>query len=275
MSDPLQRWGELEGTGPESVEVGGVQVRAGSRVYLWPRAGADVLDLALAGRTAVVEGIDESLEGQIQVAVVLEDDPGRALGEARQIGHRFFFALDEITPAGDLERGPRPPSILVAGIGNVFLGDDGFGVAVAERLLRRELPAGVRVVDFGIRGIDLVHALQESPDAAILVDAVPGHEPPGTLSVIEPELGEGGAAIDPHGMDPAKVLHTARELGAAPGRTLVVGCEPLTRMSGDEVDVVMELSEPVQAAVDRAVELVESLVRELSESLRTERTVDR
>jgi hydrogenase maturation protease len=265
------RWRELEAPGPASVTVGGVSLTTGSRVMLCPKAGRDIWDLALTGRAAVVEGVDQSLDGEVQLAVVLEDDPGRALGEARQVGHRFFFRLDEVEPLGDLEVGPAPPRILVAGIGNVFCGDDGFGVAVAERLAGREQPAGVRVVDFGIRGIDLVHALQDGPDAAILIDAVPGDEPPGTLTVIEPEIGdEGLAGLQPHAMDPLSVLRTARQLGAAPGRVLIVGCQPLTRMTGTEPDVVMELSPPVAAAVEPAVALVESLLAEL-----TERTVDR
>jgi hydrogenase maturation protease len=248
-----------------------VTVTRGSRVMLRPRPGGDIWDLALAGRAAVVEAIEENLEGEVQLAVVLEDDPGRALGESRQIGHRFFFRLDEVVPLGDLETGPAPPRILVAGIGNVFLGDDGFGVAVAERLASRPLPAGVRVVDFGIRGIDLVHALQDDPDVAILVDALPGEQPPGTLTVLEPDVpDDDGAGLEPHALDPVSVLRTARRLGAAPGRTLIVGCEPATRMTGAEPDVVMELSPPVAAAVGEAVRLVESLLAEL-----TERTVKR
>jgi hydrogenase maturation protease len=272
VNDQRPPWEELEAPGRASVEIGGVTVAAGSRVLLCPRAGRDILDLALTGRTAVVEGVDESLEGEVHLAVVLEDDPGRALGEGRQIGHRFFFAVDEVTPLEDLERDParpRPPRVLVAGIGNVFLGDDGFGVAVAQRLAQRELPAGVRAVDFGIRGIDLVHALQDDPDVAILVDALPGDQAPGTLTVLEPELARHDpAGIEPHAMDPLSVLHTARRLGAAPGRTLIVGCEPLTRMTGEEPDVVMELSPPVAAAVEDAAALVEALLAEL-----TERTV--
>jgi len=264
-------WDELERPGPASVTVAGVKVTAGSRVMLCPKAGRDIWDLALTGRAAVVEGIDAALDGEVQLAVVLEDDPGRALGEARQIGHRFFFRLDEVEPLGDLEVEAAAPRILVAGIGNVFCGDDGFGVAVAQRLAGRALPAGVRVEDFGIRGIDLVHALQDDPDAAILVDALPGDQPPGTLSVIEPDVGDDGpAGLEPHAMDPVSVLRTARRLGAAPGRTLIVGCEPLTRMTGEEPDVVMELSPPVAAAVEEAAALVESLVAKL-----TERTVDR
>jgi hydrogenase maturation protease len=262
-------WRELEASGPERVEVGGVTVAPGSRVLLCPRTGRDIWDLALTGRSAVVEGIDESLEGEIQLAVVLEDDPGRQLGESRQIGHRFFFRLDEVEPLGDLEAGPAPQRVLVAGIGNVFMGDDGFGVAVAEALSRRELPPGARVVDFGIRGIDLVHALQDDPDVAILVDALPGDQQPGTLTVLEPEIGDDEpVGLEPHAMDPVSVLRTARRLGAAPGRTLIVGCEPLTRMTGEEPDVVMELSAPVVAAVEEAAALVESLLAEL-----TERTV--
>jgi hydrogenase maturation protease len=241
-------------------------VTRGSRVMLCPRPGGDVWDLALAGRAAVVEAVEQDLDGEIQLAVVLEDDPGRALGESRQIGHRFFFRLDEVAPLGDLdETGPAPPRILVAGIGNVFMGDDGFGVAVAERLAARELPAGVRAIDFGIRGIDLVHALQDNPDVAILVDALPGEQAPGTLSVLEPEVsGDDGAGLEPHAMDPVSVLRTAARLGARPGRTLIVGCEPLTRMTGDEPDVVVELSPPVAAAVDVAVTLVESLLEDVT-----------
>jgi hydrogenase maturation protease len=259
-------WEELQAPGPASVDVAGVTVRPGSRVLLCPRTGRDVWDLALTGRSAVVEGIDESLDGEVQLAVVLEDDPGRGLGESRQIGHRFFFRLDEVTPLEEAQLGPPTPSILVAGIGNVFMGDDGFGVAVAQRLAQRELPAGVRVEDFGIRGIDLVHALQDDPDAAILVDAFPSGAEPGTLTVLEPDVDDGdGQGLQPHAMDPVSVLRTARRLGAAPGRTLIVGCEPLTRMTGDEPDVVMELSPPVAAAVDEAAALVESLVAELTE----------
>jgi len=240
-------------------------VARGSRVMLCPRPGGDIWDLALAGRSAVVEAVEQDLEGEVQLAVVLEDDPGRALGESRQIGHRFFFRLDEVEPLGDLEIGPAPPRILVAGIGNVFMGDDGFGVAVAQRLAARELPAGVRVLDLGIRGIDLVHALQENPDVAILLDALPGERPPGTLTVLEPEVsGEEGGGLEPHAMDPVSVLRTAARLGARPGRTLIVGCEPLTRMTGEEPDVVVELSPPVAAAVDEAVALVESLLADVT-----------
>jgi hydrogenase maturation protease len=146
----------------------------------------------------------------------------------------------------------------------VFLGDDGFGVALAERLARRALPPGVKVTDFGIRGMDLVYALGDGYDAAVLLDAAPRGEPPGTLSVIEPEVEAGDVAIDAHGMDPVKVLALARALGGTPPRTLVVACEPQTRMSGDDPDVVADLSEPVRLALDAAVPLVLSVLEELT-----------
>jgi hydrogenase maturation protease len=136
---------------------------------------------------------------------------------------------------------------------------------VARRLAERPLPAGVDVGDFGIRGIDLMYALGEGYDAAVFVDAVPRGEPPGTLSVIEPELGEGEATFDAHGMDPVKVLSLARQVGSVPERILVVGCEPAVRMTGDEEEVVGELSEPVRGAIDDAVGMVESVIRELLE----------
>jgi hydrogenase maturation protease len=155
--------------------------------------------------------------------------------------------------------------VLVAGIGNVFMADDGFGVEVAKRLAEREQPPGVDVVDFGIRGMDLVFALGEGYDVAVFVDAVPRGDAPGSLFVIEPEIEADGEPVmlDAHGMDPVKVLQLAGQLGPVPERILVVGCEPQVRMSGDEEDLVGDLSEPVRAALGPALELVESLVAEL------------
>ena len=254
---------DLHVPAPRSVTVAGAEVGRGSRVVLRPRAGGDVFDRAIAGRVAVVESIQEDLDGKVHLAVTLEDDPGRDLGEKRQPGHRFFYSPDEVEPLA----GPPPAAtrVLVAGIGNVFMADDGFGVAVAQRLAQRPLPAGVDVVDFGIRGMDLVFALGESYDAAVFVDAVPHGEPPGTVFLLEPDLeGAGGpVALDAHGMDPVKVLALARQLGPVPERILVVGCEPLVSMTGDEEELVGDLSEPVRAALDPAVEMVESVLAEL------------
>ena len=239
-----------------------MHVGRGSLVRLRPRGGGDVLDLALAGKAAIVESIQQDLEGRISLAVVLEEDPGRDLGVARQPGHRFFFAATEVEPLG-ASVGPSLRSILVAGIGNVFLADDGFGVEVARRLAERELPTGVKVADFGIRGMDLAYELQEDYDAAVLVDAVPRGEAPGTLYVIEPDLEATQPLLDAHAMDPVRVLGLARTLGTLPPRVLVVGCEPATAMSLDDEELVMGLSPPVQAAMEKAVELVESVIADL------------
>lgn len=155
--------------------------------------------------------------------------------------------------------------ILIAGIGNIFLGDDGFGVDVAQRLRERPLPAGVEVGDFGIRGMDLAYALLEEYDALIMLDAANRGEAPGTLYLIEvPVDRPGAAAIDTHGMDPVKVLNLARELGARPIPTFVVACEPNVLASGEEGEMVIGLSETVAAAVGEAVVMVESLVDKIS-----------
>ncbi len=152
--------------------------------------------------------------------------------------------------------------ILVAGVGNIFLGDDGFGVEVVRRLAGRELPEGVEVADFGIRGMDLAYALQDDYELVVFVDATPRGEKPGTVYLLEPEIEEDGeVTLDTHGMDPLKVIKLSRALGAKPARTLVVGCEPQVVISGEDYEeMLMELSDPVRAAVEEAAKLVESLV---------------
>lgn len=95
----IPQWGSLEGVGPiESVQLDGVDLRAGDRVRLWPRPGADILDLALEGKVATIEAIEQDYEGRIHLAVVIDDDPGRDLGLLRQPGHRFFFTPEEVEP---------------------------------------------------------------------------------------------------------------------------------------------------------------------------------
>jgi hydrogenase maturation protease len=156
--------------------------------------------------------------------------------------------------------------ILVAGIGNIFLGDDGFGCEVARRLAERELPENVEIRDFGIRGMDLAYALMDPYEVVVFVDAVPRGEEPGTIYLIEAEVpDEGEVALDTHGMDPVSVIRLARVLGAEVPSTLVVGCEPKLVLSGEDYDdMLMELSEPVQGAVGEAVKLVESVVEEVN-----------
>ena len=268
-------WEELGRRGAQRVTVNGSEICKGSRVRLRPREGGDIFDLALAGRTATVEAIEEDAEGQLHVAVTLDDDPGRDLGDARFPAHRFFFRLDEVEPVEQGETAERlEPRILVAGIGNIFLGDDGFGVAVARRLARRELPTGVEVADFGIRGMDLAYALQSDYDAVVFVDTASRGEVPGTISVIEPELDPHEVTIETHGMDPLRVLGLARALGRVPPRVLVVACEPERIVHGEhDDDLVGELSAPVRAAVDEAVRVVESLLAELAAEFRSTRKV--
>jgi hydrogenase maturation protease len=263
-------WGPLLRPRADTVVVDGVTVGAGSRVRLRPRPGADVMDVVLEGRTAVVEAVDQDVEGAITLAVVVEDDPGRDLGFARAVGHRFFFAPAEVQPLGDgapegaRAVAPRPAArVLVAGIGNVFLGDDGFGVALAARLAGERLPEGVTVGDFGIRGLDLAFAMQEGYDAVVMLDASPRGQPPGTLYVIEADPREGETSVDGHGMDPLAVIALVRAFGGTVPRTLVVGCEPATRLDPDDDELVGELSAPVQAALGPAVALLRSLLHEL------------
>jgi hydrogenase maturation protease len=165
------------------------------------------------------------------------------------------------------------PRILIAGIGNIFLGDDAFGVEVVRRLAGRPLPGEAHVVDYGIRGFDLACALLEGYDVAILVDAVPRGGTPGTLYVIEPEMpspmdaeAAGGPAVEMHNMDPVKVLRLAAALGGRqPGRILIIGCEPGPFDTESDLDMQMGLSPPVRAAVDEAVELIEVVIKRQGE----------
>jgi hydrogenase maturation protease len=150
--------------------------------------------------------------------------------------------------------------ILIAGIGNIFFGDDAFGVEVAKQMARRSLPDGVRVVDFGIRGLDLTYALLDPWEAVILVDAVPRGGPVGTVYAMAIEVDRSGTvdtAFEPHAMDPRKVLGMARDMGSAIDRVYLVGCDPGPL---NAEDMQMEMSAPVKAAVAEAIALVESLV---------------
>jgi hydrogenase maturation protease len=155
--------------------------------------------------------------------------------------------------------------VLVAGVGNVFLGDDGFGVEVVRRLGSASLPANVDVADYGIRGVHLAYDLLDGRhDTLILVDAVPMGEAPGALALMEALVEEAspdsadGAVVDGHGMDPRAVLALLHTLGGDVGRVLVVGCQPA------RLDEGMGLSDPVAAALDDAVRLVADLASQES-----------
>ncbi|MGA9356416.1 MAG: hydrogenase maturation protease [Terriglobales bacterium] len=261
-------WQLLEEKTPlDHLEISGVAVRQGSRVRLHPRKGGDVMDIALAGQIATIECIEQDYEGKQHVCVVLDQDPGRDMGMLRQPGHRFFFDAEEVEPLPPDQFPPvstvQKPTILVAGIGNIFLGDDAFGVEVARRLAALELPAEVCVTDFGIRGFDLAYALQDGYETTILVDACPHGQPAGTLSVIEPDLkslddsAAAPATVEAHSMNPMSVLRMARAMNIEVKNILLVGCEPET-LGGEEGQ--MGLSAAVEAAVDVAVKLVKSLI---------------
>jgi hydrogenase maturation protease len=252
----------------DHVQISGVEVKVGQRVRLRPRKGGDVFDIALAGQTATVEAIEQDYEGKFHVCVVLDEDPGRDLGLLRQPGHRFFFDCEEIEPLAPGDAVREIPAakarILVAGIGNIFLGDDAFGVEVVKRMAGRALQSGVRVADFGIRGFDLAYALQDGYETTILVDACPRGEAPGTLYVVEPDLNAldtaPEATVDAHSMNPMNVLRIVKGMNGSMKRILLVGCEPMT-LGGDEGQ--MGLSEPVESAVEEAIQLVESLANQL------------
>ena len=264
-------WQLLEEKTPvDHLEIAGIEVRTGSRVRLRPRQGGDVMDIALASQIATIECIEQDYEGKCHVCVVLDNDPGRDMGLLRQPGHRFFFDAEEVEPLSEEEaRENKPvqkPSILVAGIGNIFLGDDAFGVEVVRRMAGLELPESVRVSDFGIRGFDLAYALQDGYETTILVDACPRGQAPGTLYVIEPDLKAlddpeaPQAGVEAHAMNPLTVLRMARAMNIEVKNILLVGCEPET-LGGDEGQ--MGLSPAVDAAADEAVKLLESLVKKI------------
>jgi hydrogenase maturation protease len=155
--------------------------------------------------------------------------------------------------------------VLVAGIGNIFMGDDAFGCEVIRRLAGFQFPENVRIFDFGIRGFDLAYALMEGYDLTILVDAVPRGEPAGTVYTIEPDLrqldqlDQANLVVETHGMNPMKVLQLVNSMGGTFKKILLVGCEP--ESFGPE-EGQMGLSPSVAASVDRAVQVTKDLISE-------------
>jgi hydrogenase maturation protease len=155
-------------------------------------------------------------------------------------------------------------NILIAGIGNIFLGDDAFGVEVANRLMRQPSPDNVRVSDFGIRSYDLAYAIMDGYDATILIDAVQRGDAPGTLYLIELDPGAveqiDGESVNAHGMNPVTVLQMVKSLGGEPGRLYLVGCETAVL---ETEDGSIGLSGSVEAAIPQAMEMIQTLVNDL------------
>jgi hydrogenase maturation protease len=165
------------------------------------------------------------------------------------------------------EAAVRKGRVLIACVGNIFLGDDGFGCEVAKRLAGEPLPEGVKLTDYGTGGMHLAYDLADGYETTILVDAAPRGGEPGTITVVEVDPAEhknpaesagvlaGSMLFDAHGMQPDVVFGIIDMLGAKAGRILVVGCEPAS------VEYSMELSEPVAAAVDEAAHIVLDMVK--------------
>ncbi|MGQ0464915.1 MAG: hydrogenase maturation protease [Sporichthyaceae bacterium] len=154
--------------------------------------------------------------------------------------------------------------VLVAGVGNVFLSDDGFGPEVLRHMTGRQEPDGVKVVDFGIRGVHLAYELLDGYDVLVVVDAAPRGLAPGTLSVLEVDpaahspLAEDGPLLDAHGMEPAAILRSLGSLGGQVARVLVLACEP------SDLDEGMGLTPAVAAAVPAAVQTLHRLILDLA-----------
>jgi hydrogenase maturation protease len=159
--------------------------------------------------------------------------------------------------------------VLVAGIGNIFLGDDGFGVEVVKHIDSSSLPDdvrhGVTICDFGIRGVHLSYELLNDYDALILIDAMPLGEAPGTVVTFEPDVDSvDPASVDAHSMNPAVVLGLLASMGGHVPRVVVVGCQPLTTNEG------IGLSEPVLAAVGPAVDTVRQVLSDIHSTTQKE-----
>jgi len=238
------------------MQIGGVEVGSGTRVRLRPSHRADAHDLFYAGRLATVKGVFNDVDGERHLAVALDDDP--AASELDWQGRYLYFHPDEVEVVAETNAGADTPRVLVAGIGNIFLGDDGFGVEVVKHIDTSGLPDTVSVADFGIRGVHLSYELLDGYDALVLIDAMPLGEPPGTVVVFEPDVD----AVDPssveaHSMSPAVVLGLLAGLGGQVPRVVVVGCQPLS------IDEGIGLSDAVASAVAPAAETVRHVLDDL------------
>ncbi|MDQ4080264.1 MAG: hydrogenase maturation protease, partial [Gemmatimonadota bacterium] len=248
----------------EPRDAGGRPITKGARVRLSPSAGrrADAMDMFLGGQTATVAAVHRDLEDEEHIAVTVDATGATDIHDST--GRYFYFRPDEVEVLDNSAASSTKPSeirerrILVAGIGNMFLGDDGFGCAVIQRLASLAVPSSVKVEDFGVKSLHLAYdLLGASPayDLTILVDAVSRGGAPGTLYVIEPDAESALAASpDAHAMNVESVLSLLKHLGGTPGRVLVVGCEVAS------TEPHMGLSDAVAGAVDGGAELVMKLI---------------
>jgi len=185
-------------------------------------------------------------------------------------GHKTW--ISEIAMSEPQATQSKRHTILLACIGNIFHGDDAFGVEVSRELATHTLPDEVRLVDYGIRGLDLAFDLLDGYDVTIFVDATPQGNEPGTIYVIKPDLQQlalpvtQSAVVDTHGMNPMRVLKMAMAMGVQFKKLLIVGCEP--ESFGSEEEGQMGLSQSVQAAVPKAVEVIESLITKILKETR-------
>ena len=175
----------------------------------------------------------------------------------------------------EIEQPKNQPSyvrkrVMIAGIGNMFMKDDGFGSAVVKRIMNKKFPEGVEVKDFGTGGLKLAYDLMKGYDGLIFLDASSRGEKPGTLYVIEPNENdfsndlEQGGPIDPHGADPVTVLRFVKSIGSWPAKVFIVACEP---EAVDDFEI--GLSEPVNTAIDTAIEMVDDIVKDIYKAKET------
>ena len=173
------------------------------------------------------------------------------------------------TVASKTDMTTPPPALLkkrvmIAGIGNIFMKDDGFGSAVVQKMSHKQFPEGVELKDFGTGGLKLAYDLMKGYDGLIFIDASARGGTPGTMYLIEPseddfsgDLEQGGP-INPHDADPATVLRFVKSIGAWPGKVSIIACEPQTTE-----DFSIGLSESVNTAIDQAIEMVDELIQQI------------
>ena len=269
--------------GDELAEVGGQRFVRGGKVIIRPAEDADLHARMLDGRTATIERIFTDYDGKTHLGVTIDDDPGQDL--MRETGrYLYFFAQEvEVEPTSSalrdrpraISRGAmmyKEPlrSVLIAGVGNAWLRDDGFGGEVARRLSERKLPDGCSVMDAGTGGLDLAYEVMRGYDGLVLLDVSKQGGEPGTLYVMEPDEEsvpgaiDDGDVINPHGMDPQTMLRFVKSVGAWPGKVVVIACEP-----ADVEEMGWGLTDRVKAAVDRAVDLVFETVAEMQAGVAT------